>query len=261
MANYNDIDMSKWKDYDDIETDSLWLINKRDKTGIHKIKYNGNFVPQIPHQLFQRYTKSGDWVLDPFMGSGTSLIEAQRMDRNSIGIELNRQLAKEVITKLKIESKPNIITDVLTGDSKSINLLDSFSKWGINKVQFIVFHPPYWDIIKFSDSKKDLSNSASLESFLSQMSNVIDNTIKHLEKGRYCSLVIADKYYKSEIIPLGFYLMQIFMTKKLKLKAIIVKNISNETEGKLGKQGIWRYRALSSDFYVFKHEYIMIFKN
>ena len=54
MAKYNDLDMSKWKEYQDISTDSLWIIDKRDNSGAHSGHYHGNFVPQIPHQLFSR---------------------------------------------------------------------------------------------------------------------------------------------------------------------------------------------------------------
>jgi hypothetical protein len=38
--------------------------------------------------------------------------------------------------------------------------------YGIKKVQFVIMHPPYWDIIKFSEDKRDLSNSETLEEFL-----------------------------------------------------------------------------------------------
>ena len=62
----NDLDMVHWKDYDDIITDSLWIINKRDNSGTHKGDYHGNFIPQIPNQLIKRYTKKGEWILDAF---------------------------------------------------------------------------------------------------------------------------------------------------------------------------------------------------
>ena len=101
----------------------------------------------------------------------------------------------------------------------------------IEKVQFIIFHPPYWDIIKFSDKENDLSNSKTVKEFLSSFGKVIDNTTKYLEKNRYCSIVIGDKYENSQIIPLGFHCMNLFLERNFLLKAIIVKNFE-ETKGK-----------------------------
>ena len=46
---FSDIDVNQWKAYDDVITDSLWLIGNRDKTGAHTAELHGNFIPQIPH--------------------------------------------------------------------------------------------------------------------------------------------------------------------------------------------------------------------
>ena len=43
------------------------------------------------------------------------------------------------------------------------------------------------------------------------------------------------------------------------LKSIVVKNF-DETKGKRNQKELWRYRALVGGFYVFKHEYVMVFK-
>lgn len=259
MAKYNDIDPSQWRKYTDIETDSLWIIEKRDNSGAHSGHYHGNFVPQIPRQLFSRYTKKGDWILDPFMGSGTSLIEAQRMGRNSIGIELQHDVAKEAYDRIVTEKKYGLKTRVLVGDSKKYDINKILKHEGVNKVQFVIMHPPYWDIIKFSKDPNDLSNCDSIDNFLDSFGKVVDNTIDVLEKNRYCAVVIGDKYANSQVVPLGFRCMNLIIDKGLLLKAILVKNFG-ETKGKSSKQGIWRYRALVNDFYIFKHEYIFVFK-
>ena len=81
-----------------------------------------------------------------------------------------------------------------------------------------------------------------------------------LGKNKYFAIVIGDVYKKSEVIPLGFYLMNsIKQNFKVKLKGIVVKNIEGN-RGKIGSQGIWKYRALKSDYFIFKHEYIFVFK-
>ena len=259
MARYNDLDPKRWKEYSDINTDSLWIINKRDNSGVHTGNYHGNFIPQIPRQLFKRYTKKGDWILDPFMGSGTSLIEAQRMGRNSIGIELRQDIAREAYDRIQGENSDDCTVKVICADSRTANINKIIETLGIKKLQFVIMHPPYWDIIRFSENPNDLSNSETLEEFLKSFEEVIDNSTRYLEKYRYCACVIGDKYAKSQVVPLGFYCMNLFIKKGFLLKAIVVKNFG-ETKGKINQQGIWRYRAIINDFYIFKHEYIFILK-
>ncbi len=81
----NDIDVSQWKAYDEVITDSLWLIGARDKSGAHTAELHGNFIPQIPHQAMLRYTKRGEVILDTFSGNGTTLIECKRLGRKRYG--------------------------------------------------------------------------------------------------------------------------------------------------------------------------------
>ena len=120
-------------------------------------------------------------------------------------------------------------------------------------------HPPYWDIIRFSENKKDLSNAKSLKEFLKKFGEIVDSTYPVLDKGRYFAVVIGDKYSAGEWIPLGFYTMQEVLKRGYKLKSTIVKNFE-ETKGKMNQKELWRYRALVGGFYIFKHEYIFLFQ-
>ncbi|MGC8609494.1 MAG: DNA methyltransferase, partial [Thermoplasmata archaeon] len=54
---FSDINLLRWKEYDDIITDSLWVMQKRDSDPNNLAWYWGNFIPQIPRQLLLRYTK------------------------------------------------------------------------------------------------------------------------------------------------------------------------------------------------------------
>jgi len=256
----NDINLNRWKEYQEIITDSLWILDKRDTSGAHLGWYWGNFIPQIPHQLMLRYTKKEDWVIDPFVGSGTTLIECRRLGRNGIGIELNPDVAKEAKNLIKKETNiHNVITEVVTGDSRRVNLRETLDKFGVKEVQLLIMHPPYHDIIKFSKNKEDLSNAPTTDDFFKMFGEVLDNTTPYLESGRYLGIVIGDKYYKGTWIPLGFYIMNEVLKRNFSLKSIIVKNFE-QTRGKRNQQELWRYRALVGGFYIFKHEYILLFK-
>jgi len=266
MPRINDLNLNNWKEYRDIITDSLWIIGERDKSGTHKGDYHGNFIPQIPNQLMRRFTKKGDVVLDTFLGSGTTLIECKRLARNGIGIELLPGVAE--IAKQRISQEPlfdnEVFTEVLIADStkkETRQKVDEILKThGRQNVQLIIMHPPYHDIIKFSDRPEDLSNAKSVKDFIKLFGDVVSNFLDLLERRHYLAVVIGDKYTNSEWIPLGFMTMQEVLNRDgLILKSILVKNMVNN-RAKRNQEHLWRYRALVGGFYIFRHEYILLFQ-
>ena len=70
--------------------------------GIHR--FPAKFIPQVPRFCMEHYSKPGDTVLDPFMGSGTTLLEAMLLGRDAYGIDIH-PLAK-LIAKTKITPLP-----------------------------------------------------------------------------------------------------------------------------------------------------------
>ncbi len=266
----SDLPLANWKEYGDILTDSLWILGNRDKSGNHNGAYHGNFVPQIPNQLIRRYTAAGGVVLDGFLGSGTTMIESRRLGRSCIGVELLPEIAKAAKKAAAGElfnaaAKNNIFSEVIIGDSAAKTAAQKtaalLAKHKREFLDLIILHPPYHDIIKFSDNKKDLSNTSTVGDFIRKFGDVVENFSGMLRPKHYLSLVIGDKYSESEWVPLGFRLMEetLRRDKTLSLKSIVVKNMINN-RAKRNAENLWRYRALAGGFYVFRHEYIMLFQ-
>ena len=123
---YSDINLKRWQDYDYIKTDTLWEFPQRAKEGGHSNEYHGNYIPQIAQQVYERFTKKHDIVLDLFFGSGTSGIEAINMQRRCIGVELKEELAESVSEKF---TPKQLVTDV------NIICADSASEIAKEKIQ------------------------------------------------------------------------------------------------------------------------------
>ncbi len=262
---FSDIDLSCWKDYDDVILDSLWLLGPRDKTGPHVGDYWGNFIPQIPYQVLTRFTKRYDVVVDLFSGMGTTLIECKHLGRIGLGVEIDPVVAERSLERINSAENPhNVQVAVLVGNSTlaitAKRVRATLKEWGIDAADCIILHPPYHDIIRFSDRDGDLSRISSEAVFLDKIGLVARHAFDMLKSAGFMALVIGDKYVDSRLVPLGFMCMQRCIDAGFVLKAINVKEILNNERGK-GKNGnLWKYRALAGGFYLFKHEYVMIFR-
>ena len=250
------------KEESNINVDSLWIIGPRAQGGKRKNNYHGNFVPQIPEQMIRRYTKDGEVVLDMFMGSGTTLYEAETLGRSYIGFDINDKIIANVQNKMK-DSNANYIIhncDITNTSEVSLALSEDLIEFKESGVDLIMSHPPYLDIIKFTDKKEDLSNITDLNTFAELYVKGVSNVWPFLKKKQYFILVIGDLWRDSEVVPLGFYLMNaIKQTFKCQLKGIVIKDMVGN-RGKLGSEKLWKKRALKNGNFLFKHEYIFVFK-
>ena len=260
---YNDIKLKDWRNYKHIETGTLWNFASRDNTNGHSYDYHGNYIPQIATQLFERFTQSQDVVLDLFLGSGTSAIEAVNMNRRCIGVEIQKKMCDYVADKFPREVLDKSVK-IINGDSSTDEVRKHIfaTLKGLEEeyAQFLVLHPPYADIIKFSDLKGDLSTIEKTEDFLEGFKKVAQVGYDCLEKKRFAALIIGDKYANGELIPLSFLCMQKMQEVGFKTKSIIVKNIEGNEKAKGKNANLWHYRALAGGFYIFKHEYIILFQ-
>ena len=200
------------------------------------------------------------------------MIEAKRLERSCIGIELLPDVAKAAkkLAAKQPPANPDTFTGIIVGDCTAPNTrtkIDTMlNKHAKADVGLIVMHPPYHDIVKFSDNAADLCNTDSVDSFAERFGDAVDNVIDLLADRHYLAVVIGDKYSNSEWVPLGFRLMEEVQRRgapkrgnRMVLKSIIVKNMVNN-RAKRNRENLWRYRAIKGGFYIFRHEYILLFQ-
>jgi DNA modification methylase len=179
-------------------------------------EHGATFPITLAERIITIYTKEGDWVLDPFAGTGTTLVAAQKLGRNSIGIELYEKFAE--MARQQIENSKNFLTLANNVEAKIIvddcrNLLNWVSA---DTIQLVFTSPPYANFIwQYSDEKnkrknylmsigkrtfskpygenpKDFGN-LNYEEYLAEVSNLMNNLYKVVKPGGYNIWVVRDQ--------------------------------------------------------------------
>lgn len=232
----------------ELQKTSIWSFIERGDWATHKGDYRGNCPPQVPRNLILKYTKENDIVLDPFCGSGTSMIECKLLNRKGIGIDVNENALKLARRRLNFNYKTVYEPKLIKANSTKLQKIIPD-----NKIDFIFAHPPYADIIKYSkDIREDISR-LNLQEFLNQMNLFSKECFRILKKDKICSILIGDIRKNKNVIPLGFYIMNIFIQTGFTLKEIIIKEQHN-----CKMNDYWKNKNM--DFYLLAHEYIFIFQ-
>lgn len=233
----------------ELETNTVWSFPNRGKWATHDAKYRGNFSPYVAKNIILRYSKPNDMVLDQFVGAGTTLIECKLNNRNAIGIDINPKAVEITKAKLNFESEFQNNIEVKLGDA--CNLQDVKD----NSIDLICTHPPYADIIKYSDNiEGDLSHLKNKD-FLVEIEKVARECYRVLKKDKFCAIVMGDTRKNGMVQPLGFEVMQRFINSGFKLKEIIIKEQHN-----CKATGFWKTNSQKYNFLLLAHEYVFIFK-
>ena len=231
-----------------LETKSIWSFKNRGDWETHKGDYPGNWSPYVPKNIILRYSRENDLVLDQFLGSGTTLIEAKLLNRKGIGCDVNPKALE--ISKGRIEaiSGKNPIR-LVKGSAKNLDFIENES------IDLICTHPPYANIIKYSEFiGEDLSLINNIEEFYEGIKEVAEEAFRVLKRGKYCAIMMGDIRRNACVVPLGFNLMNIFLKQGFKLKEIIIKEQHNCSSTKY-----WKEISFKRNFYLLAHEYLFIF--
>ena len=191
-----------------IEKTTVWSFPDRGNWLTHKGDYPGNWSPHVPKNIILRYSTEGDIVLDQFVGSGTTLIEAKRLNRRCIGSDINENALN--ICRQRIDESNNIF--IKKQDARYLNLLKN------NSIDLICTHPPYADVIEYSKNIQGDLSLLELDEFYNQMELVAKSCYRVLKPNKYCAILMGDRRKKGLIEPIGFNTMNIFIQLGFKLK-------------------------------------------
>lgn len=230
-----------------MEPTTIWSFPERGSWATHSGKYRGNWTPYVPRNLILGYSKPGDWILDQFTGSGTTLVEAKLLNRNAVGVDINPQSVSTSEKNIQFESNSVSKIFVREGDATNLDFLKD------EKIDLICTHPPYADIIRYSESIKGDISHLKTEEFLEAMEKVAKEAFRVLKNRKICAVMIGDIRKNGNVVPLGFRTMETFLNAGFQSKEIIIKEQHN-----CKSTSYWESR--NNKFLLLAHEYIFVFQ-
>ncbi len=196
-----------------------WFIHKPKRRNGNEILHPAKYPESLVEEFISFFTKENDWVFDPFLGTGSTLIAAGKLKRNGIGIELNNkyfQISKKRIAENKFQKK------IIAIKGNSSNLIDLIKRENLSKkFDYTITSPPYWNQLdrnslrqikrsnngldtKYSKLKDDIGNINDYEKFLEAQAKIFDQVFDITKDKGYLTIITNNIFYKSKIFPLAF---------------------------------------------------------
>lgn len=227
---------------------TIWSFKDRGDWATHNPNYRGNWSPYIPRNLLLRYSKEKDLVLDQFAGGGTTLVEAKLLNRNCIGIDINPDAIKICRKAINFAMPKSGKVTLIKGNAQKLAKIKDKS------IDFICTHPPYANIINYSDEIDNDLSLLKVKDFIEAMKPVAAESYRVLKDDKYCAILIGDTRKNGRVVPLGFGIMRVFLNVGFKLKEIIIKEQHN-----CKATGFWKSSSIKYNFLLLAHEYLFVF--
>jgi DNA modification methylase len=203
-----------------IKFSKSWFIHRPPRRKEDEILHPAKFPETLVEEFITFFTKEGDWVFDPFMGTGSALIAAGNLKRNAIAVELSEEYFKVAKRRIKKQNYSSQIIPLL-GDSLHLQNIISENSLSNRKVNFTITSPPYWNQLernslrqkvrtdkgldtKYSNDENDIGNIRSYDNFIEMQAKIFDNVFDITKNNGYLTIITNNVYFNGRLYPLAF---------------------------------------------------------
>jgi DNA modification methylase len=220
------------------------------------------FPRVMTDKLVEIFNRNRGLVLDPFMGSGSTMCSAYGKNMPSVGFELSGEYMNLAKKRLEvIQGAPEFYPQLVSGSS--LNLLQYVAP---ESVSLCVTSPPYWNILgqkrtadgktvrNYGNNPGDLGSLDRYEDFLTSLQEIFTGVHRSLQQMAYCIVVVMDIRKKSNFYPLHMNVAAKLQQIGFTLDDIIIWDRRQEYNNlrPLGYPSVFRVNKV--------HEFILIFQ-
>jgi len=214
-----------------------WFIHRPNRRKEDEILHPAKYPESLVAEFIKFFSKENEWVFDPFLGTGSTLIAAGENKRNGIGIEINEKYFGTCQKRIENLSSTQKLLPLL-GSSFEIKSILKKNKIE-QQIDYTITSPPYWNQLernnirqkprsekgldtKYSTSKDDLGNEKDYYNFIELQAQVFDNVFDITKNKGYLTIITNNVYCEGKLFPLA-YDTAISLTKRGK-KSWVLKD-------------------------------------
>jgi DNA modification methylase len=230
----NDLSGKEW-----IKFTKSWFIHRPVPRGDQKILHPASFPESLVKEFVLFFTKRGQLVVDPFLGTGSTLVAALEVDRSGVGFEIVEKYAdiakRRVEDVLREKRGRKLLTgeetpwaDVICANSKMLS--EIWKERGYPPVDYCITSPPYWNQLKrnhirqksrvamgldtvYSENPEEIGNTDDYHEFLRAMKSIFDEVYKVMKWNGYLTVITNNVFFDGRMYPLAFDTVSILSQK------------------------------------------------
>lgn len=205
----NDLDGKAW-----VKATRSWFVcDGRTRSMTRGVQMHpASFPPEVPERFIRFFTREGQTVLDPFVGSGGTLVACLQTGRRGIGVELSEEYCAVTRERLRqaalpLDARQPPEQQVICADASGLRQLE------IEPVDYCITSPPYWDMLRhsrgnvdsvhkdraekgldctYSEDPRDLGNIGDYEAYIEALAGVFEQVTEVLKPGAYLTVVVQN---------------------------------------------------------------------
>jgi DNA modification methylase len=221
----NDLSGRDW-----IKFTKSWFVHRPEPRGDRKIRHPASFPESLVKDFVSFFTKKGELVVDPFVGTGSTLLAALETGRSGIGFEIvekyaeiSRERVKDALAQNgaleEAKKSGSSWAKIVTADSAKLSKV-----WGENgfpPADYCITSPPYWNQLRkshmrqkgrvekgldtvYSDDPDEIGNIEDYHDFLSALKRTFDEVYKIMRPKGYLTIITNNVFSDGRMYPLAF---------------------------------------------------------
>jgi DNA modification methylase len=207
-----------------------WFVHRPERRGDQKLRHPASFPESLVREFIRFFTRKGQVLVDPFLGTGSTLVAALETGRSGVGFEIASKYA--AISRKRVRAALNrngnrpgpvkaggLWAEVVRADSNRLSEIWRENEYPL--ADYCITSPPYWNQLKrnsirqksriakgldteYSDDPDDIGNVEDYHAFLQAMKRVFDEVYKVMKPRGYLTVITNNVFTQGRMYPLAF---------------------------------------------------------